>query len=138
MFTAFAVAGLQGASAQTYYSLVVDQIIFGNGNTVMNFTMNYNNPDGSVATTWTNIKLSWVAVSTLFEKYQTTGQYVWAGSVGMTAPFASNIAGAVIPNSLWDNVPDAAVGTLNGGSAGAGAADAACGYIDGATPYFDV
>lgn len=66
VFNAFAIAGLQGSSTQTYYSLIVDQVIFSNGNTQMNFTMNYNSPDGAIATTWTNIKLSWVAVSTQF------------------------------------------------------------------------
>lgn len=64
VFSAFAIAGLEASSSQTYYSLVVDQVIFSNGNTQMNFTMNYNNPDGSFATTWTTIKLSWVAIST--------------------------------------------------------------------------
>ena len=88
--------------------------------------MNYNNPDGSFATTWTNLKLSWVAVSTQFEKFNNDGQYVWAGSVGMTAPFTNNIPGPVITNSLWGAIPAAAF------------ADAVCGYVDGPTPYFDV
>ena len=44
VFAAFAIAGFQASSTQTFYSLVVDNIIFSNGNTQMNFTMNYNNP----------------------------------------------------------------------------------------------
>ena len=127
VFSAFAIAGLEASSSQTYYSLIVDQVIFSNGNTQMNFTMNYNNPDGSFATTWTTIKLSWVAVSTAFEKYNTiAGQYVWAGSVSMLAPFTSGIPGPVIPNSIWENIPAAA------------ANDDTCGYVDGPTPYFDL
>ena len=41
VFSAFAIAGFQAASNQQYYSLVVDNIIFSNGNTQMNFTMLY-------------------------------------------------------------------------------------------------
>lgn len=93
----------------------------------MNFTMNYNNPAGTVVTTWTTIKLSWVAISTAFEKFDTqSGQYVWAGSVSMVAPFTNGIPGPVIPNSIWENYPAAADG------------DNTCGYVDGSTPYFDL
>ena len=127
VFSAFAIAGLEASSSQTYYSLIVDQVIFSNGNTQMNFTMNYNNPDGSFATTWTTIKLSYVAVSTAFEKFDTiSGQYVWAGSFTMAAPFTNGIPQATIANSIWENIPAAAD------------IDSTCGYVDGATPYYDL
>jgi hypothetical protein len=68
VFHAFAIAGFQGASNQQFYSLVVDNVIFSNGNTQMNFTMNYlyNNAGINFQTSWTTIKLSWLAVSTGF------------------------------------------------------------------------
>lgn len=125
VFHAFAVAGIQASSTQTYYSLVVDQVVFSNGNTQMNFTMSYANPDGSFQTTWSSIKLSWVAISTLFEKVNDLnvgGQYVWAGSVGLSNP-TSGTAGAVIANSIWRDTQD----QLN-----------TCGYTDAAVPYFDM
>lgn len=93
MFSAFAIAGFQGASGQTYYSLVVDTVTFSNGNTQMNFTMNYNYQNCSIGcqTTWTKVKLSWLAVSTSFQVFDSTtgtGNYIWAGSVGVYGPFA--------------------------------------------------
>jgi hypothetical protein len=68
VFHAFALAGFQAASGQTFYSLVVDQVTFSNGNTLMNFTMSYtHNRDGiNYVTSWSKIKLSWLAVSTNF------------------------------------------------------------------------
>jgi len=68
VFHAFAIAGFQAASNQQFYSLVVDQVIFSNGNTQLNFTMNYlyNNGGINFQTSWSSIKLSWLAVSTLF------------------------------------------------------------------------
>lgn len=103
VFSAFAIAGFQASSSQSFFSLVVDNIIFSNGNTQMNFTMNYNNPTGSFQTTWSSIKLSWVAVSTSFQTVTGSGlgNYIWAGSVGMAAPFTNGIRGPIIPNSLW-------------------------------------
>ena len=68
VFSAFAIAGFQAASNRQFYSLVVDTVIFSNGNTQMNFTMNYlyNNNGINFQTSWSTIKLSWLAVSTLF------------------------------------------------------------------------
>ena len=68
VFHAFAIAGFQGASNQQFYSLVVDEVIFSNQNTLMNFTMNYLYNDGTInyETTWSRVKLSWLAVSTSF------------------------------------------------------------------------
>jgi hypothetical protein len=103
---AFAIAGLEASSTQTYYSLIVDEIIFSNGNTLMNFTMNYNSPDASITTTWTTVKLSWVAISNLFESYDLSGiagngLFSWAGSVGITDPSSFALSGPVIANSIW-------------------------------------
>ena len=93
----------------------------------MNFTMNYRNPDGSFETTWTTIKLSYVAVSTAFEKFDSiSGQYVWAGSFTMAAPFTNGIPGPTIVNSIWENIP------------GAADSDGTCGYVDEVTPYYDI
>lgn len=51
------------------------------------------------------------------------GSYIWAGSVGLSAPFTNGLAGPVIPNSLWyDNQ------ALTGD---------ACGYINTSPPVFD-
>ena len=90
----------------------------------MNITLSYNNPAGTFQTTWTRIKLSWVAVSTVMQTVNAIGgSYIWAGSVGMSAPFTNGLSGAVIPNSLWyDNQ------NLGG---------AACGYINTSPPVFD-
>lgn len=43
----------------------------------------------------------------------------------MASPFTSGNPGPTIANSIWENVPSS-VDT-----------DATCGYVDGATPYFD-
>lgn len=128
VFTAFAIAGFQGASSQQYFSLVVDTVVFSNGNTQMNFTMNYNNPTGSFQTTWSSVKLSWVAVSTGFQTVTGSGQgnYIWAGSVGVASPFTNGISGPVIPNSIW------------GAQTTAMATTAECGYINTSPPAFDV
>lgn len=90
----------------------------------MNITLSYTNPAGTFQTTWTKVKLSWVAVSTAMQTVNAVGgSYVWAGSVGIGAPFTNGLSGAVIPNSLWyDN--------LN-------LTDDACGYINTSPPVFD-
>jgi len=132
VFSTFAIAGFQGSSSQQYFSLIVDQVIFSNGNTQMNFTMNYNNPTGTFATTWSSIKLSWLAVSTSFETVYGNpyGNYLWAGSVGMAAPFTNNIAGPVMTNSIWSQIPD----SFNDDAG----ADNRCGYINTSPPYYDL
>ncbi len=125
VFSAFAVAGIQASSTQQFYSLVVDTVVFSNGNTQMNVTLSYANPDGSFQTTWTKVKLSWVAVSTAMQTMDVLGgSYVWAGSVGLQAPFNNGLAAAMIPNSLWYQV--------------SATADARCGYINTSPPFFDV
>ncbi len=124
MFSAFAIAGIQASSNQQFYSLVVDTVIFSNGNTQMNITLSYTNPAGTFQTTWTKVKLSWVAVSTAMQTVNAFGgSYVWAGSVGMGAPFTNGLSGAVIPNSLWYENPSLATD--------------ACGYINTSPPVFD-
>lgn len=124
VFSAFAIAGIQASSNQQFYSLVVDTVIFSNGNTQMNLTLSYSNPAGTFQTTWTKIKLSWVAVSTGMQTVNAIGgSYIWAGSVGMAAPFTNGLSGAVIPNSLWyDNT---------------NLVNSACGYINTSPPVFD-
>ena len=70
----------------------------------MNFTMNYlyNNAGINFQTSWTNIKLSWLAVSTGFQTIVANnplgGSYIWAGTVGLYAPFSST-SGALMTNS---------------------------------------
>ena len=131
VFSAFAIAGIQASSTQQYYSLIVDQVIFSNGNTLMNITLVYANPTGTFQTTWSRIKLSWVAISTAFPTVVGAGgSYAWAGSVGMSYPFTSGIAGPVMPNSIW--------GQLTAGML----LDAQCGYVNptsaGGLPAFDM
>ena len=128
MFAAFAIAGFQAASTQQYFSLVVDTITFSNGNTQMNFTMSYSNPNSTFVTTWSSIKLSWVAVSTGFQSVTGSGQgnYIWAGSVGMSTPFTNGISGPIIPNSLWGQRTPAHATTEE------------CGYLNTSPPAFDV
>jgi hypothetical protein len=128
VFAAFAIAGFQASSNQQFYSLIVDNIIFSNGNTQMNFTMVYNNPAGTFQTTWSSIKLSWVAVSTGFATVTGSGlgNYIWAGSVGMSTPFTNGISGPIIPNSLWSMNSAAMI------------ASPECGYINSSPPAFDV
>lgn len=130
VFSAFAIAGFQAASNQQFYSLVVDTIIFSNGNTQLNFTMNYlyNNKGINFQTSWSSIKLSWLAVSTLFETVVPSdplgGSYIWATSVGLYPPF-SDATGAILSNSPFITQPTAA-GT-----------SAACGFINSSPGYFD-
>lgn len=131
VFSAFAIAGIQASSTQQYYSLIVDQVIFGNGNTLMNITMVYTNPTGTFQTTWSRIKLSWVAISTAFPTIVGAGgSYAWAGSVGMSYPFTNGISGPVMVNSLWAQQTAAMAG------------DAPCGYVNpttaGGLPAFDM
>ena len=91
----------------------------------MNVTINYASPDGSFQTTWTKVKLSWVAVSTGIQTMSVVGgSYVWAGSVGMAAPFTNGLSGPVIPNSLWYQQSTTS--------------DVQCGYINSSPPFFDV
>jgi hypothetical protein len=130
VFSAFAIAGFQAASNQQFYSLVVDTVIFSNGNTQMNFTMNYlyNNKGINFLTSWSSIKLSWLAVSTLFETVVPSdplgGSYIWATSVGLFPPFA-DATGALLANSPFITPP--------------GIADTndACGFINSSPGYFD-
>eukprot|EP00178_Gracilaria_changii_P015997 TRINITY_DN4503_c0_g2_i1.p1 TRINITY_DN4503_c0_g2~~TRINITY_DN4503_c0_g2_i1.p1 ORF type:complete len:154 (-),score=9.28 TRINITY_DN4503_c0_g2_i1:158-619(-) len=98
----------------------------------MNFTMNYNNANGTFQTTWSSIKLSWLAVSTSFETVYGNpyGNYVWAGSVAMRTPFTNNIAGPVMTNSIWSQVPD----IFNDDTPN----DLRCGYINTSPPYYDL
>ena len=51
------------------------------------------------------------------------GSYIWAGSVATSD--ITGVQGAIIPNSLWANIPPAAAG------------DTQCGYINTSPPYFD-
>lgn len=126
VFSAFAIAGFQAASNQQYYSLVVDNIIFSNGNTQMNFTMLYT--FNNIKTSWSKIKLSWLAVSTSFLTTNTAtkmGQYIWAGSVGLSAPF-SGLSGPVMTNSIFATQTAAMI------------ASPECGYLNTSPPTFDV
>ena len=131
VFHAFAIAGFQGASNQQFYSLVVDNVIFSNGNTQMNFTMNYNYNNAAVnfQTSWTNIKLSWLAVSTGFQTVIPNnplgGSYIWAGTVGLYAPF-SGTSGALMTNSPFVFQTDEMT------------ASAECGFINNSPGYFDL
>jgi hypothetical protein len=131
VFHAFAIAGFQAASNQQFYSLVVDQVIFSNGNTQMNFTMNYlyNNNGINFQTTWSSIKLSWLAVSTLFETVvpgdPLGGSYIWAGTVGLFPPF-TDVSGAIMANSPWITQNAAMV------------ASAACGFVNSSPGFFDM
>jgi hypothetical protein len=131
VFHAFAIAGFQGASNQQFYSLVVDNVIFSNGNTQMNFTMNYLYNNGAInfQTSWTNIRLSWLAVSTGFQTVVANsalgGSYIWAGTVGLFAPF-SGTSGALMTNSPFVfQTPDMAI-------------SAECGFINSSPGYFDL
>jgi len=127
VFNAFAVAGLSGPSNQQFYSLIVDTVIFSNGNTQMNITMSYSSPDGNFQTMWSSIKLSYVLVSTAIQTVTFTGgSYVWAGSVGLYAPFNNGIPGPVMYDSLWQST-----------SVGADTSSA-CGYVNAYPPYFDI
>ncbi len=127
--SAFAIAGFQAASNQQFYSLVVDNIVFSNGNTQMNFTMNYlYNTNGiNFKTTWTRVRLNWLAVSTSFQTITGSGRgnYIWAGSVGLSAPF-SGLAGPVMTNSIFANQPASML------------ADPECGYTNISPPVFDL
>lgn len=131
VFYAFAIAGFQAPSSQQFYSLVVDQVIFSNGNTQMNVTMNYlYNANGiNYQTSWTKVKLSWMAASTGFETVvlgdPLGGNYIWTGTVGLYAPF-NDISGAIMTNSPF--IPQT----------GDMANSPACGYINSSPGYFDL
>lgn len=86
--------------------------------------MDYTSTDGAFSSTWSSIKLSWIAVSTEFETVTNPyGSYIWAGSVSTST--ITGVQDAVIPNSLWSNVP------------GTSTTDAQCGYINTSPPHFD-
>lgn len=131
VFSAFAIAGFQAASNQQFYSLVVDTIIFSNGNTQLNFTMNYlfNNNGINFQTSWSSIKLSWLAVSTIFETVVSSdplgGSYIWAGSVGLYPPF-TDVSGAIMSNSPFISQNAAMEG------------NAACGFVNSSPGFFDM
>jgi hypothetical protein len=131
VFSAVAIAGFQAASNQQFYSLVVDTVIFSNGNTQLNLTMNYlyNNNGINFQSSWSSIKLSWLAVSTLFETIVDSdplgGSYIWAGTVGLYPPF-SGVSGAIMTNSPF--IPQTT----------AMQADAKCGFINSSPGYFDL
>lgn len=96
----------------------------------MNFTMNYlyNNAGINFQTSWTKVQLSWIAVSTGFETVvsnnPTGGNYIWATSIGLYAPF-SGVTGPLLTNSPF--VTQTAAMTAN----------ANCGYINASPGYFD-
>jgi hypothetical protein len=97
----------------------------------MNFTMNYLYNNGAInfQTSWTNIRLSWLAVSTGFQTVVPNsalgGSYIWAGTVGLSAPF-SGTSGALMTNSPFVfQTPD----MIN---------SAECGFINSSPGYFDL
>jgi hypothetical protein len=127
VFSAFAIAGIQASATQQYFALVVDTVTFSNGNTQMNVSLVFTSPNGTFQTTWTKVTLSWVAVSTGFQTINGNGgSYVWAGSVGISAPFTNGISGPIIPNSLWSAQTAAQATTPE------------CGYINSSPPVFDL
>jgi len=92
----------------------------------MNFTMSYNFQNCTIGcqTTWTKIKLSWVAVSTSFEVIDSVtglGNYIWASSIGLSAPF-TGLPTAQFPNNLFRTDPSTTT----------------CGYMNTSPPQFDV
>ena len=94
----------------------------------MSFTMNYANPDGSFQSTWSRVKLSWVAVSTSFETVdgQAFGNYIWATSIGLSkTAFSNHVTQAQMVNSPFSRQTAAMSG------------DAGCGYINTSPPAFD-
>jgi hypothetical protein len=127
VFSGFAIAGFQAASNQQYYSIVINQVYFSNGNTQMNFSLSYSNPTNTFQTTWSKITLSWIAVSTAFQTTvaNSNGNYVWATTVGLSAPF-SGLEGAILSNSVF-GVQTATM-----------LADAQCGYLNTGPPKFDI
>ena len=128
VFHAFAIAGFQGASNQQFYSLVVDQVVFSNQNTLMNFTMLYLYNDGTInyQTTWSRVKLSWLAVSTSFETTgPTEGNFIWAGTVGISAPI-QEISQSYLTNAVF------AFQTSKMQT------DSQCGYINTSPPAYDL
>lgn len=131
VFHAFAIAGFQAPSNQQFYSLVVDQVVFSNGNTQMNVTMNYlyNSNGINYQTSWTKVKLSWMASSTGFQTVVVDdplgGNYIWAGSVGLSAPF-TDVSGAIMTNSPF--IPQ--TGDMDNSPA--------CGYINSSPGFFDL
>ncbi len=81
-----ALAGFQGSCTQTYFSLVVDKVLFENSNTKMKVTMDYDYIINSTLNTrytsqWTRVKVTFIVISTQFEGYPTTtgSTYIWAG-----------------------------------------------------------
>jgi len=133
VFHAFALAGFQSAAGQAYYSLVVDQVIFSNGNTLMNFTVDYESRASvSYRTIWSKVKLSWLVISTNFYSSQNPsnpnalGNLAWAGTYGI-----SDLTGitdrALTVNAIFANQ-----------SAIAGLADDVCGYVNTSPPRFDL
>lgn len=106
MMSAFAIAGFQASTGQKFYSLVVDSVLFSNGNTIMTFNMDYTWAASGLTytTTWTKIKLSYVVVSTSLITTGTIiktptastlyGNYIYAGSVGI------NLAGDIAYNGI--------------------------------------
>lgn len=90
--------------------------------------MNYLYNDGTinVLTTWSRVKLSWLAVSTSFETTGAIyGNYIWAGSVGISAPISST-SSAYLTNSIFAFQTTDMQG------------DAQCGYINTSPPVYDL
>jgi hypothetical protein len=126
IFTAFALAGMHASSKQQFYSLIVDLITFSNGNTQMNVTMSYSSPDGNYQTLWRRIRLSYVLVSNAIQTITPFGgNYVWAGSVGLYAPFNNGLSGPVMPSYLWFSPTPGTDSTME------------CGYMNKSPPHFD-
>ncbi len=89
----------------------------------------YNNNGINFQTSWTNIKLSWLAVSTGFQTVVANsaigGSYIWAGTLGLFAPF-SGTSGALMTNSPFVFQTTEM------------ATNAECGFINSSPGYFDV
>ena len=134
VFHAFAIAGFLASSGQLFYSLVVDTVIFSNGNTLMNFTMSYTQNAGGInfVTTWTKVKLSWLAVSTNFyssitpQVENSLGNLVWAGTYGISDVTTTTTDSAILVNSVFSAQP------------GTQFADITCGYLNTSPPAFDL
>lgn len=58
---------MQAASALPYYSIVVDQVVFSNTNTVMKVLMDYYNVNRDTKSQWRKVKLAYIVVSPEFE-----------------------------------------------------------------------
>ena len=109
MMSAFAIAGFQASTGQKFYSLVVDNVVFSNSNSIMTFNMDYSYSSTGLnyQTTWTKIKLSYVVVSTQFvttgngiagSNQKTLGNYIFATMVGINLgadlPYTGIFSGA--------------------------------------------